>query len=252
MPTGRRSRRRRPKRAAAVDDRRRPQGRRSTRCPTSSARPCGCATSRTSRIRKSPKMLVVPIGTVMSRISRGRKLLHAALSARTAPSRRGPTGKGTGMTPRPFPSPFELSPDGGAAASLRGRRGPARHGRRRRGAPGAVRRLPAGGAPPSARCGPLLVSRRAPLAESRPTGSPPTCAVPVAAAAAGRLVGRGGRRSPPPPRSCWPWSAGSRGPRGGRRCCWQRSSRSTTQMLRHRRRRPRPPDDARCAPGGVP
>ena len=54
--------------------------RRSTRCRTPFVRPSGFATSRSSRTPRSPGMLGVPIGTVMSRISRGRRMLYERLA----------------------------------------------------------------------------------------------------------------------------------------------------------------------------
>ena len=55
--------------------------RRWMRCPTRSARRSGCGTSRSSPYADIARMLDVPIGTVMSRISRGRRMLYERLAA---------------------------------------------------------------------------------------------------------------------------------------------------------------------------
>ena len=53
---------------------------RSTRCRRCFARPCGFATWKSSRMPRLPRCSAYPIGTVMSRISRGRRLLFERLS----------------------------------------------------------------------------------------------------------------------------------------------------------------------------
>ena len=76
--SGRRSSCSRERRSTAISRRR------STRCPKRSGRPSGCATSRSSRTPRSRASSDVPIGTVMSRISRGRRMLHERLTRRRA------------------------------------------------------------------------------------------------------------------------------------------------------------------------
>ena len=87
-------RRRNARNAAAARDARRPSsGRRSTRCRRRFVRPSGYETWKSFPTPKSPRCWSIPVGTVMSRISRGRRMLFERLNPARLPPSPAATGK---------------------------------------------------------------------------------------------------------------------------------------------------------------
>ena len=113
VPTHRRARSgaRQPQRRGPADGHvhgRRGEDRARARCPRTSASPSCSPTWRASRTRRSRRCMDIPIGTVMSRLHRGRKAMHRELyefARRAGPHRRGSAGRRddhyriTGLTP---------------------------------------------------------------------------------------------------------------------------------------------------------